>query len=132
MRSAAISVFPVCLRRLALWVGGAFALGIVLQAASMTFGAASAEFVEVCAGTGMQRVLFAPTTDDAPLPVPDNAPHCPLCIMMTDDAAPPAATFVFLLPELAAARHLRRRADGTTANSPDLRHAPPRAPPSFA
>ncbi|MDR1350079.1 MAG: DUF2946 family protein [Zoogloeaceae bacterium] len=131
MRSDALSVFPARPRRLALWVGLAFALGIVLQFALMTPGGArtgDAAFVEVCTAMGMQRVLFPAADDDAP-PSSSSGLHCPLCVMTADGVAPPAALPAFPLPESTAARHLRLRADDTPKNPPDLRHAPPRAPP---
>jgi hypothetical protein len=132
MRSCAISAFPVRLRRFAPWAGVAFVLSLFLQAAALTLGGArdgDAGFVEICTAAGTERVLLAPPTEDAPPPASENTPHCPLCFMTTDDAPPPAAAFAFPLPELIAARHPRPRADSAPADTPDLRHAPPRAPP---
>ncbi|MDR0737086.1 MAG: DUF2946 family protein [Zoogloeaceae bacterium] len=128
----AVFISPARLRRFALWAGLAFALSVFSQFALMTPGGARAgdndAFIEVCTAAGMLRILSTSATDDAP-PSSSGGFHCPLCIITADDAAVPAAPPVLPLPESVSARHLRLHVDAAPGNPPNLRHAPPRAPP---
>jgi hypothetical protein len=136
MCSDAVSAFFARLRRFALWVGLAFALSIFSQLALMTPGGTGGAragddgaFIVVCTTAGMLHILSTPATDDDAPPPSSGGFYCPLCVTVADDAPLPVAPPVFSPPEPVSARHLRPRAGDVPENSPDLRHAPPRAPP---
>jgi hypothetical protein len=133
MRSRTLFTAPVRLRRLSLRVGFVFALSLALQFALMTPGVmrtGNVGFAEMCTAAGTQRVLLASITDErVPLPASSSDPYCPLCILTENGAPPPSMTSASGLPESSSVCCLRPRADSAPGNSPDLRHAPPRAPP---
>jgi hypothetical protein len=94
----------------------------------------SAIFHAVCTAAGIDHIEMEGAEGGAQ--PAHNAPtawsHCPFCISAASVLLPVAA-LSFALPEPAADVFLPMAAAGFQPSAPDLRHAPPRAPPvSFA
>jgi hypothetical protein len=89
--------------------------------------------VLVCPVTGMPMPEMAGARTDAPSePHYATGIHCPFCLAGHASLALPRADFSLPLPEFAATALLPPSSAGFQPPVPDRRHAPTRAPPSFA
>ncbi|MDR2678914.1 MAG: DUF2946 domain-containing protein [Zoogloeaceae bacterium] len=111
--------------RLAGGVGAGFmASGAPLQGNGKT--------IAICTTMGVSMLEVETDTPSEPSHHTMGGAHCPFCLAGHDALALPCADFSFPLPEPAVAAFLPPSSAGFQPPVPDARHAPPRAPPSFA
>ncbi|MDR1647892.1 MAG: DUF2946 family protein [Zoogloeaceae bacterium] len=113
---------------LALRLAGGMGAAFLVPAAHVQ---GDGDVIVICTAMGMS-VVEAET--DAPPESHHHAmgTHCPFCLASHDLFVLPSADVSFSLPELAATAFLSPSSSGFQPPRPDSRHAPPRAPPSFA
>ena len=88
--------------------------------------------VFVCPVTGLPMPGMAETDTHPESPHYAMGTHCPFCLAGHDVLILPGADISLPLPEPAATAFLPPSSAGFQPPLPDSRHAPPRAPPSFA
>jgi hypothetical protein len=122
-----LALLAICLQLAAMGISNLHALERLSQDEGQ---GDSAIFHYVCTATGIDRIEMAGAEGDAQ--PTHNAPsawsHCPFCVSSASVLLP-TLVFSFAPPEPATHVFLPRAAAGFQPSAPDLRHAPPRAPP---
>ena len=117
---------------LTLWVIGLAALAPTVSRALAQAG--DMQWVQICTAQGSQWVQVSADGEDLARDAPAGSAalhldHCPLCVLMSEQLAPPAAppTLALAAAAQAAPAEVRRHA----APVLPVRAAPPRGPPAL-
>ncbi|MDR2636849.1 MAG: DUF2946 domain-containing protein [Zoogloeaceae bacterium] len=127
LRSPRFAILAILLLALRL-AGGA---GVALLASDAHGGNTNV----ICTAMGVSMLEVAANTSSEPPPESSHyamGAHCPFCLAGHDALVLPSADFSFPPPEPAATAFLPPFSSGSQPPLPDSRHAPTRAPPSFA